>query len=98
MRSDVRANRERIGGVLLNVEDVCYWKDFDVFDNGWDTFKGDFVVRELEIEENDARVVDRLSATERASVNQQPRNIRVLFIYEDHTLQGAAGTLRFWHT
>ena len=50
----MRDNRERIGGVLLNLDGVCYWKDFDVFD-GWDTFKGDFVVRELSIEENDER-------------------------------------------
>ena len=67
IRSDVRDNRERVGGVLLNLDGVCYWpkrsrpsphprtgKDFDVFD-GWDTFKGDFVVRELSIEENDER-------------------------------------------
>jgi hypothetical protein len=98
VRSDVRDNRQKIGGVLFGLDDLCNWVDFDVFGNGWDTFKGDFVVKELNIADNDERVVDELSTQERTTIQAQDRKIRVLFIYENFGLKGSAGNMRFWHT
>jgi hypothetical protein len=95
-RCNVRENRQNIGGVLLTRDDLCDWVDFDIFDNGWDTFKGDIIIKELNIIENDERLVDQLSEPCREAVSKQDRKIRVLFIYEDHTLTGQAGTMRFW--
>jgi hypothetical protein len=98
VRTNVRQNRENVGGVLFGLDDLCNWVDFDVFNTQWDTFKGDFVVNELGISSNDERVVDILSAQERAVIQTQDRTIRVLFIYENYSLKGAAGNMRFWHT
>jgi hypothetical protein len=69
-----------------------------VFNNGWDVFQGEFVVQELNVADNDERVVDELSTQERALIQAQDRTIRVLFIYENYGLKGAAGTMRFWQT
>ena len=98
VRCDVRDNRQRIGGVLFGLDDLCNWVDFDVFNNGWDVFQGEFVVKELNVADNDERVVDALSTQERAVIQAQDRKIRVLFIYENYGLKGAAGNMRFWQT
>ena len=45
IRADAEKNRREIGGVLLSVEDLCRWSDFDFYQDQ-DVLSGSFVIRE----------------------------------------------------
>jgi hypothetical protein len=95
LRADLIKLHQQTGGCMLGLEDVCNWKDFDVFGSR-DTFKGSLVVTEQDIGSVDTTAIEDLTTGEFAELYKQPRRITVLFVYEVYCLRGAASTLEFW--
>jgi hypothetical protein len=85
----------KTGGVLLGLQDVVHWKDFEGLGSG-DAFKGAFVLTEADITPVDTTAIEVLSAQELKMLKSQSRRVGVLFIYEDNCLKGPATQLRFW--
>ena len=97
IRCDLLELRKRTGGVLLSLDEVCDWTDFEFLRRGIDTFKGTFVIREDQIRKLDTTVVDGVYPEERVLLDAQARRITILFIYENWCLTGQAGTMRYYN-
>jgi hypothetical protein len=95
LRCNLIKLRQETGGILFGLEDLCSWKDFDVF-GARDSFKGTFVVKEGGVESVDSTAITTVSAAEETLLFAQDRRITVLFIWDNHCLKGDAGNLRFW--
>jgi hypothetical protein len=97
VRCDLLNLRRRTGGVLLSLDDLCDWIDFDFLQLNRDTFKGSFVISELgQVRQLDTTIDDPATVNERNILNTQDRKVTILFIYEDWCFKGEAGTMRHY--
>ena len=94
IRADAEKNRREIGGVLLSVEDLCRWSDFDFYQDQ-DVLSGSFVIREDQLRDWPESVASSIDTRVQTLLKEQPISIRVGFVYDDFQLTGEASTMEF---
>jgi hypothetical protein len=96
MRADLNELRKQTGAILLSKTDLCDFIDFNMYEVG-DTMKGSFGTTEDKIRAFPLGIEDTRSEIEADQEFLVKMNLLVQFIYNDHKLQGEAGTMRFKH-
>ena len=92
VRTDVRVNRRKVGGVLFTPSDLGNWSRYSDFTNV-DTFRGKFVVNVSDVDES---YTDDLEPAEKTERDQLDRTVKLLLIYEKFGLTGVSHNMRFW--
>jgi hypothetical protein len=95
LRSDQRALALETGGILLSKEDFCRFVDFNFY-TAQDSLEGAFVIRQQDLRFKPLGVIeDQLNAAVRTSLDGGDFRVVVQFVFDDHVLEGAAGSMRF---
>jgi hypothetical protein len=93
IRADAEKNRRLVGGVLLSVEDLCRWTDFDFYQER-DVLSGSFLIKEEQLRDW-PNIASSIDARVQTLLKEQDIRVRVGFVYNDFKLEGEAGTMEF---
>jgi hypothetical protein len=95
LRSDQRALALDTGAILLSKEEFCRFVDFNFY-TAKDILEGAFVIRQQDLRFKPLGVEeDQLNSAVRTTLDGGDFRVVVQFIYDEHLLEGAAGTMRF---
>ena len=95
VRADLRELDLTTGAILLDKSDFVDFEDFKALYGSKDEMKGQFVIPVDDIRSRPEGVEDDVPKWMRQVIDGADVRVIVQFIYADHVLEGAAGTMRF---